>query len=545
MTLKPKQICYLLLLLFLGSTLSLSAQNPFKNLGKNMKEKAKRSIEARTGLDLDKNKQTKRPAHSNNLEAKDPSSISVLPAPEFSPSTPVMLTSFTSEPDAVHSNGMKKRSLVHDLTVVENRLFFSAYGRKHGKELWISDGTDTGTRMVKDINKGDNWKGPNMLREGDGELLFKGEDPALGETFWRSNGTEDGTYIVRQRNSNSFSAPFFKQKLAGDIYIIEDQAIYLEDSETKILTLVKQFDQTYYQKFTARQFQTFGEGFIFQISYKWREDNTIHSESELWISDGTPLGTRQVEEINPKDILHISSKRQVIYHTIKTKYDRDEIGLYSLHALRIEGGIITDTEILRYDEIRGSFIETKSYDVFSVCIDKQVRFSSSKVTGGIYRSDGTPSGTQNFKPSTGECRSSEKIGPYTKELTDHLFFLGFSPEFGTELWTSDLTAAGTQMVKDILPGRGHGIWRDFRHKYISSGDHSVLLNGKLYFFASDSEYGNELWVSDGTEAGTHLVMDICPGKKDSEIRELTVLGNGIFFVADDGLHGKQLWKYVP
>jgi ELWxxDGT repeat protein len=60
--------------------------------------------------------------------------------------------------------------------------------------------------------------------------------------------------------------------------------------------------------------------------------------------------------------------------------------------------------------------------------------------------------------------------------------------------------------------------------------------------AEDGVHGDELWMSNGTEAGTVLVKDIKPGAGDSNPWELTDVGGTLFFVADDGLHGNELWK---
>ena len=78
------------------------------------------------------------------------------------------------------------------------------------------------------------------------------------------------------------------------------------------------------------------------------------------------------------------------------------------------------------------------------------------------------------------------------------FFAADNGVNGEELWVTDGTAAGTKMVKDIYPG--------------ATGSNITWLtrfNDKVVFAATDSEdYGNELWISDGTEEGTYMVADI-------------------------------------
>jgi len=80
-----------------------------------------------------------------------------------------------------------------------------------------------------------------------------------------------------------------------------------------------------------------------------------------------------------------------------------------------------------------------------------------------------------------------------------LYFSASTPTYGIEPWKSDGTAAGTQLVKDILPGSDGSGPTDLTN-----------VNGTLFFAARDGVHGPELWKSDGTAAGTKLVKDIAP-----------------------------------
>ena len=69
------------------------------------------------------------------------------------------------------------------------------------------------------------------------------------------------------------------------------------------------------------------------------------------------------------------------------------------------------------------------------------------------------------------------------------------------------------------------------------------FDGALYFFADDGIDGRELWRADGTEAGTWRVRDICPGQCGSSFTtELVVFQGALYFEADDGVHGRELWR---
>src|SRR5271165_2749234 len=106
---------------------------------------------------------------------------------------------------------------------------------------------------------------------------------------------------------------------------------------------------------------------------------------------------------------------------------------------------------------------------------------------------------------------------------------------GAELWTSDGTAAGTMMVKDILPGP------------LSSYPAALgVVDGTLFFSADDGVHGRQLWKSDGSAAGTLLVKDInttIDSRPSSNPTELTDVNGTLFFVATGRLSSHpDLWK---
>ncbi|MCB2205824.1 PKD domain-containing protein [bacterium] len=163
----------------------------------------------------------------------------------------------------------------------------------------------------------------------------------------------------------------------------------------------------------------------------------------------------------------------------------------------------------------------------------------------LWKSDGTSSGTVELKdicPGTGYCSvepyplpdpyaSSHYWRPFASNGTYYGRFA--DGVAGDELWMSDGTAAGTVMVKDINPGSGSSWPCMFAE-----------LNGELYFAAYDDDAGFELWKSDGTANGTVLVKDINPNGNSEPLWLTTVNtagGDLLFFSADDGTNGRELW----
>lgn len=94
-------------------------------------------------------------------------------------------------------------------------------------------------------------------------------------------------------------------------------------------------------------------------------------------------------------------------------------------------------------------------------------------------------------------------------------------------------AGGQQfaLLKDINPGAPS-----------SNICYLTNVNNTLFFAANNGINGMELWKTDGTEIGTQLVKDINPGSFSSSIGYLTKAGNTLFFVANNGVNGTELWK---
>ncbi|KAJ1405678.1 hypothetical protein B484DRAFT_214121 [Ochromonadaceae sp. CCMP2298] len=105
---------------------------------------------------------------------------------------------------------------------------------------------------------------------------------------------------------------------------------------------------------------------------------------------------------------------------------------------------------------------------------------------------------------------------------------------GAELWITDGTSAGTHMVRDLCPGSGS-----------SSPAYITWFRGSFYFRATDCHLGAELWTSDGTAGGTHMVKDVRPGSADSGAAYLTVMASQLdgldylYFAASDGVYNRN------
>ncbi len=112
---------------------------------------------------------------------------------------------------------------------------------------------------------------------------------------------------------------------------------------------------------------------------------------------------------------------------------------------------------------------------------------------------------------------------YYFEISNNtLYFsaIDYANSKGTQLWKTDGTVAGTQVVKDVSPNANSFYPFPFYFKDV---------NGTLFFIGDDGVHGTELWKSDGTETGTQMVKDITPGADASNLFNLTSFGGKLFF----------------
>ncbi len=86
-------------------------------------------------------------------------------------------------------------------------------------------------------------------------------------------------------------------------------------------------------------------------------------------------------------------------------------------------------------------------------------------------------------------------------LGDKMIFVSSNDALGSEIWISDGTEAGTTVLRDIEPGEED-----------SNPNRLTLVGDKVYFVATTTEFGREIWVTDGTTEGTKMVKDIIPGE---------------------------------
>ena len=108
---------------------------------------------------------------------------------------------------------------------------------------------------------------------------------------------------------------------------------------------------------------------------------------------------------------------------------------------------------------------------------------------------------------------------------DMLYFTANDGSTSNELWKTDGTEEGTELVKDIHPGSS------------SSSPNGLFFNKNdemLYFYANDGVNGTELWKSDGTEIGTNMVIDLNNGSGSGYFLDPVEISGHLYFRGFNG-----------
>ena len=279
------------------------------------------------------------------------------------------------------------------------------------------------------------------------------------------------------------------------------------------------------------------------------------TELEPWIIDGTIAGSKMIKDINPgaASSIHFTNDQKFISSGGKVYFGADD-GTHG-YELWVTDGTTNGTHLVR-DIYPGAWPSAPKNPADA---NGKLYFSADDGTNGreLWVTDGTANGTQMVKdinPGSGSS-SPEKFIAYQNKV----YFVN-----GIELWVTDGTTNGTQIVKNFssyidklilfnnkLYIFSNGIWESNGTangtQSVSNidlrGDEVVVFSGKMYFSGRDTiTIGNELYTSDGTTNGTYIIKDIyTQTRRSSDPEQLTVVGNQLFFEADDGIHGEELW----
>lgn len=478
-------------------------------------------------------------------------------------SEPVMTTAGTTTLLKEVEAGTAGSSAAGFTKVSDGVILFFANDGSHGLELWKTDKTPGGTVLVKDINI-------NSSTGSDGDKIFvmggkaymtvnEGyQNDGNGKQLFVSDGTEAGTHIVKL---------LVKNKAQPTIFAVDNGSVIFNTGTPIGNGALYKTDGT-----AAGTLPLFIGGFTQPAAFKDAGDVTVFAASgeggaELWSVNGTTVATR-VKDINPGETgsapANLESFGGKVYFKAGTpaagdelwRTDGTEAGTELMHEFwaDAEGGnpnsfVATDSALYFVANSQEFGQELYRTDGTTVTLaDDTAEGTTGSYPSGlkawgdklIYTGGGGTYGAEPWLATPAETKVLKDILPGNpasmpsayQPFGSNLLFQAKSNEAGMELFITDGTEEGTKLVKDINPG------------VTSSYPHSILVVGeRAVFLADDGTHGVELWVTDGTEAGTMLLKDINEGSpgQAGDSSAMVSFGGKIYLCGLDATHGFELW----
>ncbi|CAN5655402.1 hypothetical protein BH10BAC3_BH10BAC3_04520 [soil metagenome] len=469
----------------------------------------------------------------------------------------------------------------NDITIVNDRLYFKVISYVNGlhDELWVSNGAADNTQIVKTFAPGENIN--SFLKFGS-NLYFVKTDNVYGTELWKTNGTETGTVLVKDINAGAGSStPDYLTVCSGKLlfqaadYIIGSE-LWQSDLTSGGTSLLKDINVTSTESSYAgalyKSIVSTGDGVIFNAM-------TPAFGAELYKSDGTEAGTVMLNDIAPGS--DWSYPNSFLYKNKATYFQANELTAYitgnykGVAIYKSNGqssGLQRVTAYLNLDKYSFRIINFNVTDRGEVYF---ILYNHSNFEYELWYSNGT-------ETSATMLKTGLYYGNYIVTVGNLAFFVAGDDEHGFELWKSDGTMHGTKMVNDINPGsdgsypyslvsyknklffgafdgNNYSFWTsdgtekhttqikniepsyyDYEENYRE--EKYCISDGSLYFTGIDYAKGEVgLWKTNGTEAGTSLVKNINPGGS-GYLYNLTDVNGTLFFTGNDGIHGEGLWK---
>ncbi|PAY18522.1 hypothetical protein CKO51_16085 [Rhodopirellula sp. SM50] len=365
-----------------------------------------------------------------------------------------------------------------------------------GRELHKTDGTTDGTEIVKDIVPSGS-SNPFQLTQVGGKLFFAADDVLDdGLELWVSDGTAQGTVQVIDSlpGNDLYGAP-----LDG----------------------------------APRLFGELDGNLLFTTT-------DLARDRELWITDGNPSNTKTLVNLNPStddaDVRDLVPFGTDIYFVADDGLNGEAIW---------KADTVTGTVELFEDISPSSTDRISTLTVYSALTEQVVFYNNSLGTeGGVYLTD--PNGPTR-QLSDRRPVPLDEDGTMFVISNGLIYFVADDGVSGNELWKSD-GSGPAERVWDLIPG-----------SVGSNPMELTALESFLYFSADTSaetvtdgvdrkDIGRELFRTDGTSVS--LVRDInavvdpndLNRTFDSSPEELTVVGTELYFAADNGINGRELWR---
>lgn len=397
-----------------------------------------------------------------------------------------------------------------------NRALISADDGLNGREPWISDGTESGTVLLKDLSANTALSTfGRALSLGNGRAVFSTGDSDINGGLWVTDGTGNGTVQIKSVLVSGGLLPLGNGKgvfLSGGA---GSASVWVTDGSSEGTRTVAEG--------TTRELASLGNGKAVYIA-----------NGAVWVTDGTLTGTTRLAAhndlsqgpFNPGPKLFPLGNGKMAFYSFDS-----ETGL----ELRVTDGTVTGTGLLKDIAEGPAFGNANTFSRFDAPVvalgNGLALFGANDGVNGeeLWITDGSTAGTRLVKDIAAGAAGSapSRIAPLGNGMAA---FLARDADGNVGLWRTDGTAAGTRLASEF------GSASDGAPFFVSLGD------GRALFARATAETGRELWITDGTATGTQLLKDIAPGTNSSGLGGYVRMANGqVLFTADPDGRGGELW----
>ena len=362
--------------------------------------------------------------------------------------------------------------------------------------------------------------------------LFDWDDGTHGIELFRSDGTLNGTYILKDINPGAnYSNPGIGAKIGDVTYFsandgLHSTELWRTDGTVEGTYMLKDINSGDDDGSFPYYFTSIDSNVYFFAMSGDNNGSSNKGEKGIWKSDGTSGGTVLLENFG--DFSNTSFGAPGYLHAFGDK-------LMFLKDDAAGGGYQWEPWIKPLDGLSVKLKDIKTGDEGSgfkceIILNSKCYGSADSWEYGseIWVSDGTSGGTNILKDintdiSNGD-NTSGSIPSYLTFAEDKFFFMAYRSSEGFAIWKSDGTSEGTVMVKDLLSDVAS--YNDRDHFFNFTG-----VGNKLFFTFEDSMGKQVLYTSDGTSGGTKIVKEISSG--DSRVFEMANVAGTLFFWYQD------------
>lgn len=396
---------------------------------------------------------------------------------------------------------------------VNGFLFFLANDGTNGMELWRTDGTEVGTIMIDNINQSAQESDIKNITVLSNEILFNAQKlDGTYELF-----TTDGNTIqpfLSKYGISSLSKPYILgESQSGDLFFTAFSPSYgyeLFKLSSNVISLVKDILTEPTEEYLSYDREAF-VATTEDKAYFLRDDN--EHGVELWSTDGTEANTKRLSDLDPYPVyIPTSSSFSYKGSTIPglNKYINHENKVFFSHLDEIFK-VENDSLMVFWTSTNGTSISKLS------SVGNGLQWI---VRDSLYSYNGS-------SISSHYIDANNYSNPLSLDIVDignmSLFFYP-SSLYGKELYSFNHQNSTAALVKNLTSGTSNSQAKEF------------VKSGNMAFFTLN----NFLYVSDGTSSGTFKI-ETNAGVPYS-VYKLRSLDNGLItFTADDGTHGQEVW----